>query len=111
MVVVDQLTLHTSIIHQIQNKASETTLGAAIAANLNQDEEKPTSVYLGSWIRFNDAVVPYIGLEFGDVRLGMTYDVNSSSLKVATERQGGIEISLVYAFRKDTDKPLNCPKF
>ena len=36
--VSDQLTVHTSIIHQIQNKASETTLGAAIAANLNQDE-------------------------------------------------------------------------
>jgi type IX secretion system PorP/SprF family membrane protein len=33
----DLLTVHASVIHQIQNKASETTLGAAIAANLSQD--------------------------------------------------------------------------
>ncbi|MEY2918377.1 MAG: hypothetical protein RIS73_2091, partial [Bacteroidota bacterium] len=76
--VSDQLTIHTSVIHQIQNKASETTIGAAVAANLNQDQEKPTSVYVGSWVRFNDAIIPYIGLEFGGLRIGASYDLNIS---------------------------------
>jgi type IX secretion system PorP/SprF family membrane protein len=109
--VSDQLTLHTSIIHQIQNKASETTLGAAIAANLNQDEEKPTSVYIGSWVRFNDAIVPYIGLEFGGLRIGASYDFNISGLKAATNTRGGSEISLIYIKQPAENKGIPCPKF
>ena len=109
--VSDVLTLHTSVIHQIQNKASETTLGAAIAANLNQDEEKPTSVYLGSWVRFNDAIVPYIGLEFGGLRIGASYDLNISSLKAATNTRGGSEISLIYIKQPAENKGIPCPKF
>lgn len=109
--VGDQFTLHTSIIHQIQNKASETTLGAAIAANLNQDQDKPTSVYLGSWVRFNDAVVPYIGLEFGGLRIGASYDLNISGLKAATQTRGGSEISLIYIKQPAENKGIPCPKF
>ena len=104
-------TLHLSGVQTFQGGASETVIGGAVQFMANPDDEKPTSLYVGSWLRFKDAIIPYVGLEFGDVRLGMTYDVNNSSLKVASERQGGIEISLVYVFRKDTDKPLNCPKF
>ena len=109
--VSDQLTIHTSVIHQIQNKASETTIGAAIAANLNQDQDKPTSVYLGSWMRFNDAVVPYIGLEFGGLRIGASYDLNISSLKAATNTRGGSEISLIYIKQPAENKGIPCPKF
>jgi type IX secretion system PorP/SprF family membrane protein len=109
--VSDILTLHASIIHQIQNKASETTLGAAIAANLNQDEDKPTSVYIGSWVRFNDAIVPYIGLEFGSLRIGASYDFNISGLKAATNTRGGSEISLIYIKQPAENKGIPCPKF
>jgi type IX secretion system PorP/SprF family membrane protein len=107
----DQLTIHTSIIHQVQNKASETTLGAAIAANLNQDQDKPTSVYIGSWIRFNDAIAPYVGLEFGGLRIGASYDLNISSLKAATQTRGGSEISLIYIKQPAENKGIPCPKF
>ena len=109
--VSDVITIHSSVIHQIQNKASETTIGAAIAANLNQDQEKPTSVYLGSWVRFNDAVVPYIGLEFGGLRIGASYDMNISSLKAATNSRGGSEISLIYIKQPAENKGIPCPKF
>jgi type IX secretion system PorP/SprF family membrane protein len=105
------LTLHTSVIHQIQNKASETTLGAALAANLNNDETKPTSVYFGSWLRVNDALIPYMGLEFGGLRIGATYDFNVSSLKAASNSRGGSEISLIYIKQPSQNKGIPCPKF
>jgi len=109
--ISDMLTIHTSLIHQIQNKASETTVGAAIAANLNQDAEKPASVYIGSWVRFNDAIVPYIGIEFGGLRIGASYDFNISSLKAATASRGGSEFSLIYIKRPADYKGIPCPKF
>jgi type IX secretion system PorP/SprF family membrane protein len=109
--VSDVVAINTSIIHQIQNKASETTLGAALSLNANPGELNPTNVYIGSWYRFNDAVIPYVGIEFAGLRIGVSYDVNTSSLKAATGSRGGSEISLIYIKRKVEQKGIPCPKF
>ncbi|HEX7845685.1 MAG TPA: PorP/SprF family type IX secretion system membrane protein [Chitinophagaceae bacterium] len=105
--------LHFSANHSMQAKAKNTVVGGAYALNLNGDESNPTNIYFGSWYRFNDAIIPYVGLEFGEWHFGVTYDVNTSSLKPASNTRGGIEISLIY-IKKPVDpnaKKLNCPKF
>ncbi len=104
-------TLHISALQMFQGGASETMLGGAIQLSATPDAAKPTSFYFGSWMRFNDAIIPYLGLEFDDFRLGFSYDYNSSSLKTASQNRGGIEISLIYIHRPSTDRPVNCPKF
>jgi len=95
----------------MQGGASETLVGGAIQLTANPEVDKPSSFYFGSWIRFNDAIIPYLGLEFDDFRFGATYDYNTSSLKTASLNRGGIEISLIYIRRPSTEKPVNCPKF
>jgi type IX secretion system PorP/SprF family membrane protein len=107
----DVVSLSTSAIHQIQNKASETTLGATFGLNANNDLVNPTSIYIGSWVRFNDAIIPYVGLEFSGLRIGATYDVNISSLKAATGNRGGSEISLIYIKKPTEVKGIPCPRF
>ncbi|MET0635886.1 MAG: PorP/SprF family type IX secretion system membrane protein [Chitinophagaceae bacterium] len=105
--------LHLSANHSMQAKAKNTMLGGAFSLNVNNDEENPTNVYLGTWYRFNDAVIPYMGLEFDEWHFGASYDVNTSSLKAASASRGGIELSLIY-IRKYSDpsmRLLNCPKF
>ena len=109
--VSEVVTVNTSVIHQIQNKASETIVGAAVGLNANGDLNNPTSVYIGSWMRFNDAIIPYVGLEFGGLRIGASYDVNVSSLKAATGNRGGSEISLIYIKRPADYKGIPCPRF
>jgi type IX secretion system PorP/SprF family membrane protein len=109
--LTDVLNVNGSVIHQIQAKASETTLGAALSYNLNGDEVKPSFIYVGSWIRLNDAVIPYLGLEVGGLRIGASYDVNISSLKSATDSRGGSEFSLIYIKRKSETKGIPCPRF
>ena len=104
-------TLHLSALQMLQGGASETMVGGAIQLTANPDVPKPASLYVGSWVRFNDAIIPYLGLEFDDFRFGLTYDYNSSSLKTASQNRGGIEISLIYIHRPSTDRPVNCPKF
>ena len=105
--------IHFSANHSRQANATNTVVGGAYMLNLNADEGNPTNLYLGSWYRFGDAIIPYIGLEFGDFHLGATYDVNTSSLKPASNMRGGTEISLIYV-KKTQDpysKRLSCPKF
>ena len=107
----DVVALNVSAIYQAQNKASETVLGGALALNANGDNINPTNVYIGSWIRLNDAVIPYVGLEFSGLRIGASYDVNISSLKAATGNRGGSEISIIYINRKKETKGIPCPRF
>ncbi len=109
--IADMLSFNGSVIHQRQAGASETTLGGAFSYNINGDEVIPSNVFIGSWVRFNDAIIPYIGLEVGGLRIGASYDVNISSLKSATASRGGSEFSLIYIKRKSEVKGIPCPKF
>ncbi len=107
----NNLSLFTSAIYQMQNKASELVLGGALSVLANGDESNPTSVYIGSWMRVNDAVIPYVGIEFNGLRVGASYDINTSGLKAATASRGGSEFSLIYIRRPVEVKGIPCPRF
>jgi type IX secretion system PorP/SprF family membrane protein len=110
--VAENAILNLSAIHSRQAGASNTVFGGAVALNVNNDEENPTSFYAGSWFRFGDALIPYLGLEFNDFRLGASYDVNISNFKTASQSRGGIELSLIYIKRPpDGRKNIPCPRF
>ncbi len=105
--------LHIAANHSIQAKANNTVVGGAFSYNLNNDEDNPTNIYAGAWYRFNDAAIPYIGIEINGLRIGASYDANTSSLKPASNTRGGMEVSLIY-IKRPTDpnaKKLNCPRF
>jgi type IX secretion system PorP/SprF family membrane protein len=104
-------TVHVSGLFSAQGQAYEAVLGGALQLPVGDNTDKPTSVYLGSWLRLGDAVIPYVGLEFGDVRLGVSYDANVSSLKAASQSRGGMEISLIYVHKPAQSRGLPCPKF
>ncbi len=121
--------LHISGLHSMQQGAYNTVFGAAYMLNLSHtgfslssadrsayDDFRETNLYAGLWTRLNnvnDALIPYVGLEWHDLRFGFSYDVNVSSLKPGSNLKGGAEISLIY-IKKPGDpyaKKLNCPKF
>jgi len=108
--------IHFSANSSFQSKANSSMIGGAFSYNVNNSEENPTNLYIGTWARFgspNDALIPYIGLEFSSIHFGYTYDINISGLKTASNSKGGNEISLIY-IKKPSDpdaKKLNCPRF
>ena len=109
--------IHLSGLYSRQSNAVDAMIGGTWSYNLNSDEvsASPINLYLGVWTRFSnltDAIIPYVGLDVGSFTVGMTYDVNVSSLKSASESQGGFEISLIY-IKKPADgrKTIPCPKF
>ena len=114
-----QVYFTTAVLMDITISISEllciisTVVGGAFSYNVNNNEDDPVNVYLGAWYRFNDAAIPYIGLEFKGIQIGASYDANTSSLKPASNTRGGMELSLIY-IKKPTDpnaKKLNCPRF
>jgi type IX secretion system PorP/SprF family membrane protein len=108
-------TLYVSGLFNNQAGAHDFVLGGAWEVTASTDEQNPANFYAGLWARISnvtDAVIPYIGLDYGNFNLGLTYDVNVSSLQTASQSRGGIEISLIYIKKaSDGHREVPCPRF
>jgi type IX secretion system PorP/SprF family membrane protein len=56
-----------------------------------------TGVAFGASYRYKDAIIPQVYFDLGDIFIGLSYDLNVSTYKVASKSQGGMEITLRYA--------------
>lgn len=63
---------------------------------IQEDDDESMYFNIGSFIRWNDAVIPVVKFDVYKVGLGFTYDVNISKLKAASQTRGGFEVSLSY---------------
>lgn len=90
----------TSIIphalYMRQGTASEKMIG--IYAQLNVNEE--TDFMIGGYYRLNDAVAPFVGLDWKNFIIGISYDANTSRLGAMSHNINSTEISLSYVKRK-----------
>jgi type IX secretion system PorP/SprF family membrane protein len=110
--ISDILDLNVSFIQQFQNKATETVLGGALAILANGDPENPTNLYLGSWMRLGDAIIPYLGLEVGGLRVGASYDATNSALKTVSQlNKNSFEFSIIYTKKPVEVTGIPCPRF
>jgi type IX secretion system PorP/SprF family membrane protein len=108
----ENTSLHLSALTSMQAKATETVIGGAFQIQAGTETMiNPINFYAGGWMRMKDALIPYVGLEINNTRIGITYDVNTSSLKTASSTRGGIEISLIYINRPSDTRNVPCPKF
>lgn len=63
---------------------------------VGERESDPVMVfYVGAFYRYNDAIIPVVKLDYKRFSLGVSYDVNTSSLNAASGYKGGYEITLV----------------
>lgn len=105
--------VHFSAHYMRQNQATETTFGLAYGFMLSNMQDAPTIFYIGAWHRMKDAVNPYLGLEISSFKFGLSYDVNVSTLKPASNYRGGMEVSVIYIRTKNENRRNTtlCPKF
>ena len=70
---------------------------------------------LGGMYRLNDAVIPVVKIKYQNMALGVSYDVNVSTLKEASKMQGAYETTLfisgLYPNNSGYQKRLVCPRF
>ena len=109
-------TIYISGLVSNQAGARQYVLGGAWSASASTDANAPVNFYAGVWARFTnnttDALIPYVGLDYNDFSLGVTYDVNISPLSSASQSRGGIEISLIYIKKASDGKHgIPCPRF
>lgn len=105
-------TLHFSTQYQRHFNYKEWVWGAAISRNLVNTANSYKELYLGAWVRNRDALIPYAGFEWNDLRIGISHDVAADSRRSAAISYQSTEVSLIWILQeKKSSYQKRCPKF
>lgn len=103
--------------HSRQGSFSETVAGGMYGLKLGGDPDKPDYVvHAGAFLRWNDAIIPVVKLDYAPFSVAISYDVNISKLKPSSYGRGGVELSVSYIgflqrLARSTMNSVLCPKF
>jgi type IX secretion system PorP/SprF family membrane protein len=101
-----KLSVLPSAIYMRQASFSEINFGTFLRVRF-KDPTKTTGlkhesgISFGGYIRPGDAMIPQLIVDYSGFSLGLSYDYNISSYKIATRGNGGFEISLQWHSLRD----------
>lgn len=80
---------------------------------LQEDVDFTVSLTGGAFLRWNDAIIPVIKLDYYNWGFGISYDANISKLRTASKGRGGFELTLSYSnflnIRNSSLESVRCP--
>ena len=96
-----KVSLKPAVIAQFQGPSKEILFGNQFKFKLQEASQvtgfvKGTYLSIGTFMRWGDAFIPSVTLEFDRYSIGASYDVNISQLRTASNGAGGFEISLKF---------------
>lgn len=82
----EKFSLRPAFLYQSQSTATEMVAGNEFHLIVGNPEFRnfTTAVFLGGYYRSNDAIMINAGVEFKGMRVGVSYDYNTSNLKTAS---------------------------
>ena len=101
------LVFNTNAIYQQQEKASYYSIGGGVGYGLNTEES--SMVNAGLWYWSANALTPYLGLTYGHMQFGLSYDLTISKLKEAPRHANSFEISFIIRGEKEPGPGIPCP--
>jgi hypothetical protein len=108
------VTVHND--HVRQGSYHETISGMLYGLRIGPYYEEPDYVLqAGAFLRWDDAVIPTVQVDYHPFSISLSYDVNISRLAQTTKGRGGYELSLKYVGFLNRDNSssnaLRCPRF
>ena len=107
--MTDNMQLQPSLLYMQQNSIAELDANASLKYQLTECKFPVTNLYGGLGIRVKDAVSLNVGADFKNLFLGMSYDINTSPLRTASNGRGAIEFALIYKIFKIRPLPSAPP--
>ncbi len=110
--VSEKVDVLPAIQFQKQHKHKEIIFGGQGKYHLNNGNYK--AVYAGVWYRNSDATYFSVGMDYADFHFGISYDLNLSSLKVASQNRGGFEFAIIYIisrYKPEIKRYKACPDY
>lgn len=90
-----------------QGNTNEVSVGAYAQFMVNNQ----SNILFGGNYRVKDAAIAFVGLQFKNMVIGLSYDVNTSTLQRASNSNGGLELSISLIGRNGIIGPnFFCPR-
>ncbi len=106
-------TLHAD--YSQQGTYTEKIAGALFSWKLDDMDDPRYILHAGAFLRWKDALIPVMKLEFKPLAVAVSYDANISQLTTASGGRGGFEISLTYQKyvnkSNSSSEAVRCPRF
>jgi type IX secretion system PorP/SprF family membrane protein len=99
-----------------QQGTSKETIGGGLYSYKLDDPVDPQYIFhAGAFLRWKDAIIPMVKMEYKPFTVALSYDVNLSQLKTASQGRGGFELSIAfqkYSGKYNTSKEaVRCTRF
>ena len=103
--------LTPSVFYSSQKEVHEFIIGCHLNHIINNEIQITTSIFN----RYNDALIFAVGLINKNIKFEASYDVNTSSLRNASNSVGAVEFSISYGWNKNKknnkEEQIICPKY
>ncbi len=110
---INKLTFYADYF--IQGGSRQGQGGVMITHDLSQFQDEAISISGAFFYRFKDALAPMVKVDYHKLGIGLSYDVNISKLKTASQNRGGLELTLSYKTYRDnynsSSNKTKCPVF
>ena len=110
----DKINLLPSMLFMSQGKYKEFDCGISAKYILTDFMEIYRTVWFGLFYRNQDAGFLTAGMDYEQWKVGVSYDINVSTLVPASNNRGGIEISVIYIIDSTPPKRIMhriCPDY
>ncbi|MEX0811013.1 MAG: PorP/SprF family type IX secretion system membrane protein [Chitinophagales bacterium] len=107
----NQLGLMPSFMFLNQGPHNQLNVGGLVKIRKSIVPSDQTAFYIGGWYRLQDAVILSARVDWKDINIGFSYDINLSKLTPATNLNGGPEVSLIYTgcLSNKKNQSVYCP--
>ncbi|MBC8047739.1 MAG: PorP/SprF family type IX secretion system membrane protein [Fimbriimonadaceae bacterium] len=117
--ISDNMNILPSVMYNIQGPHKEFIGGGYLKYKINHvTVTKETAIYGGIWYRNKDAIITSVRFDYNNYFVGLSYDINTSTLTNASNGRGGIELNFIYildkkfsASKRMKNRSYQCPKF
>ncbi|MEO5684240.1 MAG: PorP/SprF family type IX secretion system membrane protein [Chitinophagaceae bacterium] len=101
--------------YSTQGSFNETIGGVMYSYKVGEPDEPQYIIHGGAFLRWKDAFVPVVKIDYNPFSVALSYDVNVSQLKTVSQGRGGVELSVSYIGFLDRDNSSKnkvlCPRF
>ncbi|MEJ7769679.1 MAG: PorP/SprF family type IX secretion system membrane protein [Chitinophagaceae bacterium] len=98
-----------------QGSFNEIIGGALYSFKIGEPDVPLYTLHAGAFLRWKDALIPVLKIDYNPLSIAISYDVNVSSLKTGSQGRGGFELSVSYAGfldrRNSSQFKMLCPRF
>jgi len=99
--------------HSRQGSFKETIFGAMYGLKIGAYPDEPDyAIHFGTFVRWNDALIPVVKLDYSPFSVSLSYDANISKLKPSSHGRGGFELAVTWIGKlADRSNPYFKPRF